>query len=234
MELAFFKELAIGGPGLGVDVGVLDGGHAFAVELFDDAEDALFFLGEGGGGDEAGDHLHGGFLEDARGLSLGVLIDGAGGWGLRAGGDVGEAEGGGVGYAVVAGGVEEPDGVGGGDVVEVGGVEVAGLGELALVPAVALEPLAGVQGLDAFGDASPHLDDGGGVGKVDVEDLVHAAAGEVAVAVDEAGGGGASVEVDDAGAGADEGLDGGVRPDAKDLAARGWRAPGLRCRRDRR
>src|SRR5438105_3199707 len=66
-----------------------------------------------------------------------------------------------VGHTVVAGGVQEPNGIPWRSLVEVRGVNVTAFGELAFVPAVALNPLAGLgfrdsiaNGLLNFGDAS--------------------------------------------------------------------------------
>ena len=63
-----------------VDVGIFDGGHAFAVKQLLNVEDALTHLLGGVGGMRSGDRLHGGvFFEDAGGVAVGVAVDGAGG-----------------------------------------------------------------------------------------------------------------------------------------------------------
>ncbi len=88
-----------------VNVGIFDGGHAFAVHHLLNVEDALTHLIGGDGRDEAGDGPQGGvFFEDAGGVAVGVAVDGAGG-------GMGQLEGERVGDSVMAGGVDEPNGI---------------------------------------------------------------------------------------------------------------------------
>jgi hypothetical protein len=107
-------------------------------------------------------------LEDAGDGAGGVAVDGAGGRVFGVGVDVTEAQGVAVDRGVVSRYVLQPDWVVGGDFVEVGGVDVTVLCELALIPAGAEDPFAGLGDGDPGLDAAYDLGNAFGVGQLDV------------------------------------------------------------------
>ena len=118
----------------------------------------------------------------------------------------------------MAGGVHQPHGIVGRGGVEVGGGDVAALGKLALVPAAAGDPLAGLQGADASAHPRQHVGHRRSVAEVDGDERV--GCGKVHMTVDQAGRRRPAAQVDHFGGGTDSCPDGLGRPGRDDLAAR--------------
>ncbi len=147
-----------------------------------------------------------------------VAIDGAGDRirGLRR--DVGESQGDRVRHAVMAGGVHQPYGIFGRYRVEIGRLEIAPLGELALIPAVALQPFARLEARNPRAHPAHDLGDRRCIAKMHVVELLDAAVGDVGMAVDEPRGCRTSVQIDPQRCGAGEAQDLPVRADRDDLS----------------
>src|SRR5580700_3052863 len=101
----------------------------------------------------------------------------------------------------MARGMDEPDGVIRGDGVEIGGGDVAMFGELALVPAGAGDPFAGLDQSDLGLYTGNDFSHRSGIGELDAVEFLDTSIGDVGVGIDQAWGGGMTVEVEDACAG---------------------------------
>ena len=107
-----------------------------------------------------------------------------------------ESEGIAVRHTVVTRRVLQPHGIVRGRRVEVLRVHVTAFGELPLVPPLAEYPLARFAVPGGGADAPHDLLDAGSIAQIHVEQLRGSSVREMAVRVDESGGGGPSVEVD--------------------------------------
>src|SRR3984957_11669927 len=100
--------------------------------------------------------------------------------------------------------------------VQIGSEHIASLGQLALIPAIALQPFARFEPGDARLYPPNHLGDARGIAEVNVVELLDAGFGDVRMAVDESRRRGAAVQVDAPRGGAGEAQEVPIRADGDD------------------
>ena len=172
-------------------------------------------------GDAAGDEAHRVLAQHATGRAVGQPVDRAARRVRGVAIDARELQGRRIGRAVVAHCLLEPHGIVRRQRVEVGRQDHAALGQLALVPARALNPFATLALRASLADLLRDLGDRlhGRKAKIEAEVLFGAAGREVAVRVDQTGRDREAFQVEDLRLRPDPGTHGFARPDGRDLAA---------------
>ena len=217
-EVAIGEHVGVRVPGCLPDAGVLHPGHALGVEGLRQVAHAFAHLLGAHRWNQTVDQPLGALLQHARGVAVGVVIDGAAGRIRGVAGNAGKLHRQAVGGAIVPHGVRQPHGVVGSDRVEVGCGDVAQLLELALVPATAADPVAGLGLRDTLGDLVDHIGDRSHtwVTEIEYEHARGAAVAEVSVSVEQPRRCRPATEIDPAGGYTDQCVDLGARADRDD------------------
>ena len=188
------------------------------MERINALQDAGAPLLRSGRRDEIAHQIRGGLLEHAGRLAACVTIDRARLRIRRIRRDLRETQSNRVRDTIVTGRVLQPDRIVGGDRINVRRKQIAPLCELAFIPAITLQPFAGLEARDGFANPADGLGNRRDVAQLHVIELADATVGDMSVAVDESRRCRPAIEIDPAGLAPGEAQYFLRRADGNDLA----------------